>query len=88
MGLVYDLGKFMLFFKGCLMGQWDVVGDMFFVGCKWDEKCVFVEVFGQNFDCEYFIYGIKNGIYIFGKGIDQFMMSWGYDEFFYLVFKD
>lgn len=87
-GLVHDLGKLMLFFKGCSTGQWDVVGDTFPVGCKWDEKCVFAEAFGQNPDREHPIYGTKNGIYTPGKGIDQFMMSWGHDEFLYLVLKD
>ncbi|KAK0716408.1 inositol oxygenase [Apiosordaria backusii] len=87
-GLVHDLGKLMLFFEGCSTGQWDVVGDTFPVGCKWDEKCVFVEAFEQNPDAKHPVYGTKNGIYTPGKGIDQFLMSWGHDEFLYLVLKD
>ncbi|KAK3370657.1 inositol oxygenase 1 [Podospora didyma] len=86
-GLIHDLGKLMLFFDGA-QGQWDVVGDTFPIGCKFDERCIYPETFCANPDSKHEIYGSKNGIYEAGCGMDNLIMSWGHDEYLYLVVKD
>ncbi|KAK4097566.1 DUF706-domain-containing protein [Parathielavia hyrcaniae] len=87
-GLVHDLGKLMLFSDGCCDGQWDVVGDTFPVGCRFDERCIYPETFQANPDFGHEVYGSKYGIYEPGCGMDKLMMSWGHDEYLYLVLKD
>ncbi|KAK5655675.1 hypothetical protein OQA88_5608 [Cercophora sp. LCS_1] len=86
-GLIHDLGKLMLFFDGA-QGQWDVVGDTFPVGCRFDEACVFPETFAANPDLGHEVYGSEMGIYEEGCGIDELIMSWGHDEYLYLVVRD
>lgn len=61
----------------------DVVGDIFVVGCEiLIEKIVYLDIFGVNFDVNYFVYLIKYGMYKFNCGFDNVMISWGYDEYF------
>lgn len=83
-GLIHDLGKLMVFFDGA-QGQWDVVGDTFPVGCRFDERCVFPETFTANPDSGHALYGTERGIYEAGCGVENLMMSWGHDEYLYLV---
>ena len=80
-GLIHDLGK-LLFFFGAL-GQWDVVGDTFPVGCAFDNKVILPETFKGNPDSNDPIYSTKNGIYPPGCGMDNVMLSWGHDEYLY-----
>ncbi|KAJ4286884.1 hypothetical protein N0V88_007898 [Collariella sp. IMI 366227] len=87
-GLIHDLGKLMLFFDDCCQGQWDVVGDTFPVGCRFDERCIYPETFAVNPDVKHEVYGTKYGMYEPGCGINNLMISWGHDEFLYLVLKD
>ncbi|KAH6623912.1 inositol oxygenase [Chaetomium tenue] len=87
-GLVHDLGKLMLFFEGCCEGQWDVVGDTFPVGCRFDERCIFPELFAANPDAGHEVYSTRHGIYQPGCGVNELMMSWGHDEYLYLVLRD
>ncbi|KAK3360407.1 hypothetical protein B0T25DRAFT_129397 [Lasiosphaeria hispida] len=86
-GLVHDLGKLMLFFDGA-QGQWDVVGDSFPVGCRFDERCIFPETFVANPDRGHPVFGTEFGIYAPGCGIGNLIMSWGHDEYLYLVLRD
>ena len=86
-GLIHDLGKLMLFFDGA-QGQWDVVGDTFPVGCKFDERCIYPETFAANPDSNDPTFSSKNGIYSPGCGMGNLMISWGHDEYLYLVVKD
>jgi len=85
-GLIHDLGK-LLFFYGA-EGQWDVVGDTFPVGCAFDERIIYPDTFKNNPDYGHEIYGTKNGIYTPGCGLDNIMLSWGHDEYLYMVVKD
>ncbi|KAK4038853.1 inositol oxygenase [Parachaetomium inaequale] len=86
-GLIHDLGKLMLFFD-CCQGQWDVVGDTFPVGCRFDERCIYPETFKANPDSRHEFYSTQHGIYQPGCSMNQLLMSWGHDEFLYLVLKD
>lgn len=85
-GLIHDLGK-LLFFYGA-EGQWDVVGDTFPVGCAFDKRIIYPDTFKNNPDYDHEIYGTKYGIYSPGCGLDNIMLSWGHDEYLYMVVKD
>ncbi|KAK5996660.1 Inositol oxygenase 1 [Cladobotryum mycophilum] len=88
-GLVHDLGKLMLFFDDLkTQGQWDVVGDTFPVGCAYDKRIILPETFTGNPDFRDPVYSTKHGIYTPGCGLDNLMMSWGHDEYLYLVLRD
>jgi inositol oxygenase len=86
-GLIHDLGKLMLFY-GCCDGQWDVVGDTFPVGCRFDERCIYPDLFAANPDAGHDVYSTRHGIYKPGCGVNELMMSWGHDEYLYLVLRD
>jgi inositol oxygenase len=85
-GLIHDLGK-LLFFYGS-EGTWDVVGDTFPVGCRFDESNILHHTFAANPDSQDPIYSTENGIYTPGCGIENLMISWGHDEYLYLVMKN
>ncbi|KAF8985215.1 myo-inositol oxygenase [Cyathus striatus] len=85
-GLVHDLGKLLYLFGS--EGQWDVVGDTFVVGCKFSEKCIFPETFDANPDSKDEIYSTEYGVYHPHCGLSNVMISWGHDEYLYLVLKD
>lgn len=86
-GLIHDLGKLLYFFDA--QGQWDVVGDTFPVGCAFDDRIIYSSSsFRGNPDYGHEIYGTKYGIYSPGCGMDNVMLSWGHDEYFYHVVKE
>lgn len=80
--LIHDLGKVL-----CLWGepQWAVVGDTFPVGCAYSNRVVFPEYFPLNPDFHRPEYQTPHGIYAMGCGLDQVHLSWGHDEYIYLV---
>ncbi len=84
-GLIHDLGKTL-----CLRGepQWAVVGDTFPLGCKFSGKVVYPEFFGLNPDSKDPDLMTECGIYEEGCGLDAVTMSWGHDEYMYLIAKD
>ncbi len=84
-GFLHDLGKIL-----CLFGepQWAVTGDTFPVGCKFSEKIVYHEFFETNPDSKNPELNTQYGIYRPSCGLDKVSMSWGHDEYSYLVFKD
>jgi inositol oxygenase len=84
-GFVHDLGKVL-----CLFGepQWAVVGDTFPVGCAFDERIVFHELFAANPDRDDPRYATRTGIYAEGCGLDHVLLSWGHDEYLYHVLED
>lgn len=90
-GLIHDLGKLWDFFRDDKK-QWDVVGDTFPVGCAFEKDKITSSGGRDNFiynpDSKDPIYSTKNGIYSPGCGIDNIMLSWGHDEYLYLVVKD
>ncbi|KAJ7969505.1 Inositol oxygenase [Quillaja saponaria] len=86
--LIHDLGKILLLpiFGG--LPQWAVVGDTFPLGCAFDESNVHRKYFTENPDYKNPAYNSKNGIYNEGCGLDHVVMSWGHDDFMYLVAKE
>lgn len=82
---IHDLGKVL-----CCFGepQWAVVGDTFPVGCRFSDKIVFPEFFSENPDSQIPAYQTEHGIYEPGCGLDKALMSWGHDEYLYLVTRD
>ena len=79
---IHDLGKVL-----CCFGepQWAVVGDTFPVGCRFSDKIVFPEFFAANPDTQVPEYQTEHGIYKPGCGLENVHMSWGHDEYLYLV---
>jgi inositol oxygenase len=69
-------------------GQWDVVGDTFVVGAQIPtDKIVYSDTFTENPDMTHPVYSTKYGIYKPNCGLDNIMISWGHDEYLYLVMK-
>ncbi|VUC25664.1 unnamed protein product [Clonostachys rosea] len=78
-GLIHDHGK-LLFFYGA-KGHWDVVGDTFPVGCKFDDRIIFgTKSFEKNEDNYHPVYSTEFGICSPGCGLDNVVLSWGPSE--------
>jgi len=84
-GLIHDLGKMLCFFGE---PQWAVVGDTFPVGCAYSDKVVFPQYFKENPDYTNPKLQTKLGIYTENCGLDNVHMSFGHDEYLYMVTKD
>ena len=84
-GLIHDLGKIL-----CLWGepQWAVVGDTFPVGCPFDDRIVYSELFADNPDRSDLRFNCGLGVYEKGCGLGKVRMSWGHDEYLYHVLRD
>jgi inositol oxygenase len=84
-GLVHDLGKIL-----CLYGepQWAVTGDTFPLGCAFQSSIVYREYFDDNPDSRVDQYQSQNGIYKENCGLNKVTLSWGHDEYLYLVTRD
>ncbi|GLB42475.1 putative myo-inositol oxygenase [Lyophyllum shimeji] len=85
-GLVHDLGKLLYLFGS--EGQWDVVGDTFVVGCRFSDKIIYHDTFAGNPDAKDAIYSTEIGVYQPNCGLENVMLSWGHDEYLYLVLKN
>ncbi|KAL9225625.1 hypothetical protein vseg_001526 [Gypsophila vaccaria] len=87
-GLIHDLGKVLLLpiFGG--LPQWAVVGDTNPVGCAFDESIVHHKYFEQNPDYNNPAYNTKYGIYSEQCGLENVLMSFGHDDYMYLVAKE
>ncbi|KAG7546077.1 Inositol oxygenase [Arabidopsis suecica] len=87
--LIHDLGKVMTLPHFGGLPQWAVVGDTFPVGCAFDESNVHHKQYlGENPDFHNPAYNTKNGIYSQGCGLNNVMMSWGHDDYMYMVAKE
>jgi len=86
-GFIHDLGKVLSHPNLFDEPQWAVVGDTFPVGCQYSDKVVFREFFGENPDSTNPRYSTKCGVYTEGIGLDSVHMSWGHDEYMYMVCK-
>ncbi|KAL3535669.1 hypothetical protein ACH5RR_004130 [Cinchona calisaya] len=87
-GLIHDLGKVLLHPTFGGLPQWAVVGDTFPLGCAFDESIVHHKYFKNNPDYNNPSYSTKNGIYEEGCGLENVVMSWGHDDYMYLVAKE
>ncbi|KAK5110222.1 hypothetical protein LTR62_006218 [Meristemomyces frigidus] len=86
-GLIHDLGKLLFFFGS--EGQWDVVGDTFPIGCRFDaNSIIYPGTFTANPDATHEVFSSEHGIYAPGCGLDNVMLSWGHDEYLYLICRD
>uniref|UniRef100_A0A6N2N7N9 inositol oxygenase n=1 Tax=Salix viminalis TaxID=40686 RepID=A0A6N2N7N9_SALVM len=86
--LIHDLGKVLLLPQFGQLPQWAVVGDTFPLGCAFDESNVHHKYFKNNPDFKNPGYSSKNGIYKEGCGLDNVVISWGHDDYMYLVAKE
>ncbi|XP_019192960.1 PREDICTED: inositol oxygenase 1-like isoform X3 [Ipomoea nil] len=86
--LIHDLGKVLLLPSFGGLPQWAVVGDTFPVGCAFDEFIVHQKYFKENPDYYNPSYNTKYGVYSKGCGLNNVMMSWGHDDYMYLVAKE
>ncbi|XP_021723485.1 inositol oxygenase 1-like [Chenopodium quinoa] len=86
--LIHDLGKVLVHPSFGELPQWAVVGDTFPVGCAFDESIVHHKYFGLNPDHHNPAYNTKCGIYSEGCGLDNVLVSWGHDDYMYLVAKE
>jgi inositol oxygenase len=50
------------------------------VGCKFSDKIIYPETFGENPDSYDSVYSSECGIYKPHCGLDDVMLSWGHDE--------
>ena len=84
-GLVHDLGKIL-----CLYGepQWAVTGDTLPLGCAFQSSIVYPEYLDDNPDSREEEYQSQNGIYEENCGLNNVTLSWGHDEYLYLVTRD
>ena len=92
-GLIHDLGKVMFLWGSDEDGtsqqeQWGLVGDVFVVGCKLPETCVYPEFNSLNADMSDPRYSDSKGIYEEGCGLDNLTLAWGHDEYLYQVLKN
>ncbi|KFK43697.1 hypothetical protein AALP_AA1G161300 [Arabis alpina] len=87
-GLIHDLGKVLLHTSFGELPQWAVVGDTYPVGCAFDESIVHHKYFKENPDYNNPSYNSKYGMYTEGCGLDNVLMSWGHDDYMYLVAKE
>ncbi|KAK1265154.1 Inositol oxygenase 1 [Acorus gramineus] len=86
--LIHDLGKVLLHPSFGGEPQWCVVGDTFPLGCPFDHSIVHHQYFEENPDDRNPAYRTRIGIYSDGCGLDNVTMSWGHDEYMYLVMKE
>ncbi|XP_059641063.1 inositol oxygenase 1-like [Cornus florida] len=87
-GLIHDLGKVLLLPSFGELPQWAVVGDTYPVGCAFDESIVHHKYFEENPDYNNPAYNTKYGVYSQNCGLNNVMMSWGHDDYMYLVAKE
>ncbi|KAG6424083.1 hypothetical protein SASPL_114495 [Salvia splendens] len=86
--LIHDLGKVLLLPKFEGLPQWAVVGDTFPLGCAFDSFNIHHKYFEENPDSKNPAYLTKNGVYEQGCGLENVVMSWGHDDYMYLVAKE
>ncbi|MCV2423786.1 inositol oxygenase, partial [Paucibacter sp. DJ4R-1] len=86
--LIHDLGKVLLLPSFGNLPQWAVVGDTYPVGCAFDSSIVYPKHFAENPDYNNPAYNTKHGIYSHGCGLNNVLMSWGHDDYMYLVAKE
>ncbi|KAA8540322.1 hypothetical protein F0562_024759 [Nyssa sinensis] len=86
-GLIHDLGKVLLHPSFGELPQWAVVTHSL-LGCAFDGSIVHHKYFQENPDHNNPAYNTKCGVYSEGRGLNNVMMSWGHDDYMYLVAKE
>ncbi|MCW3125421.1 MAG: hypothetical protein JWO03_1079, partial [Bacteroidetes bacterium] len=91
--LIHDMGKVMYLWGADEDGtsqneQWGLVGDVFVVGCRMPDTCVYPQFNDLNPDMSDSRYNTELGIYQAGCGLDNLELAWGHDEYLYQVLKN
>tara|TARA_B110001450_G_C17648936_1_gene492446 strand:+ start:511 stop:1284 length:774 start_codon:yes stop_codon:yes gene_type:complete len=81
LGLIHDVGKILYTYNE---PSWAVVGDTYVLGCRFPESIVFYD--SLKLSPDYNIYD-KLGIYKKGCGMDKLNISFGHDEYLYMVLE-
>ena len=79
-GLIHDIGKVLFSFKE---SEWSIVGDTFVVGCKLPKSMVYYNLTEDHPDRE----NSELGMYEKGCGLENLNISFGHDEYLYIVLK-
>lgn len=92
-GLIHDLGKVMFLWGKdedgtSLKEQWGLVGDIFILGCKLPDTCIYPEFNVENPDMANPRYNTELGMYEANCGLDNCLTAWGHDEYFFQVLKN
>lgn len=84
---IHDFGKVLLVedptWGAKALPQWAVVGDIFPVGCKFDEKNIFHDSFKYNPDTKDVRYNTACGMYEKNVGLENVLFCWGHDDYMY-----
>jgi len=83
-GLIHDIGKVLYKFGE---PSWAIVGDTFVVGCQYPKSIVYYDTLKNNPDFTNPFSNSKYGIYKEKCGIENLKISFGHDEYLYLVLK-
>ncbi len=83
-GLMHDLGKILYKFGE---PSWNIVGDTFVVGCEYPKSIVYYDSLRENPDFNNPKYNTKFGVYEEKCGIENLKLSFGHDEYLYLVLR-
>ncbi|MCY7352312.1 MAG: inositol oxygenase [Cytophagaceae bacterium] len=91
-GLTHDLGKVLYLWGSDADGtsqaeQWGLVGDVFVVGARLPDSCVYPEFNALNPDMTDPRYNTETGRYQPGCGLDALTLAWGHDEYLYQVLQ-
>lgn len=84
-GLIHDLGKILYKFNE---PKWAIVGDTYALGCEFPDTIVYYETMKLNPDYNNIKYNEKYGIYEPNCGIENLKLSFGHDEYLYIVLKN
>ncbi len=92
-GLIHDLGKVMFLWGKdedgtSLKEQWGLVGDIFILGCKLPDTCIYPEFNAENPNMADPRYNTELGMYEANCGLDNCLTAWGHDEYLYQVLKN
>ena len=83
-GLIHDLGKVLFDFGE---PSHNVVGDTFVLGCEFPSTIVYYDTLKDNPDYNNEKFSTKYGIYEKNCGLDNLRISFGHDEYLYMVLK-
>lgn len=86
-GFLHDLGKVLSLFGE---PDWAIGGDTYPLGCQYSDKIVYPEYLPENTfdkDSEFGI-NAKCGIYSEHCGLDSVHITWGHDEYLYMILKE